>query len=67
MARPVVKDMMQIRGASSISGAGPLVLVDGAPGSLLAVNPNDIENISVLKDAAAASIYGARAAVVWCW
>lgn len=53
---------LQIRGASSISGAAPLVLVDGAPGSLLAVNPNDIENISVLKDAAAASIYGARAA-----
>ncbi|RYY53375.1 MAG: TonB-dependent receptor [Chitinophagaceae bacterium] len=53
---------LQIRGFSSVNGANPLVLVDGAPGSLLAVNPNDIETISVLKDAAAASIYGARAA-----
>lgn len=53
---------LQIRGSSSINGSSPLVLIDGAPGSLLSVNPNDIENISVLKDAAAASIYGARAA-----
>lgn len=53
---------LQIRGASSVNGSVPLVLIDGAPGSLLSVNPNDIENISVLKDAAAASIYGARAA-----
>lgn len=53
---------IQVRGATSTRAVAPLVLVDGAPGSLLAVNPNDIETISVLKDAAAASIYGARAA-----
>ncbi|RYY62966.1 MAG: TonB-dependent receptor [Chitinophagaceae bacterium] len=53
---------LQIRGFSSVNGATPLVLIDGSPGSLISVNPNDIETISVLKDAAAASIYGARAA-----
>jgi TonB-linked SusC/RagA family outer membrane protein len=53
---------LQIRGASSVNGGAALVLIDGVPGSLGGLNPNDIENISVLKDAAAASIYGARAA-----
>ncbi len=53
---------LQIRGASSVNGSAALVLIDGAPGSLGGLNPNDIESISVLKDAAAASIYGARAA-----
>lgn len=53
---------LQIRGASSANGSEPLVLIDGVPGNLGGLNPNDIENISVLKDAAAASIYGARAA-----
>lgn len=53
---------LQIRGASSVNGSAALVLIDGVPGSLGGLNPNDIENISVLKDAAAASIYGARAA-----
>jgi TonB-linked outer membrane protein, SusC/RagA family len=55
-----------IRGNSSINGADPLVIVDGLtlPNSsaLNSFNPNDIENISFLKDAAATSIYGARAA-----
>lgn len=53
---------LQIRGASSVNGSAALVLIDGVPGSLGGLNPNDIETISVLKDAAAASIYGARAA-----
>lgn len=53
---------IQIRGYSSAYGGAALVLIDGAPGNLGGLNPNDIENISVLKDAAAASIYGARAA-----
>lgn len=53
---------LQIRGVSSVNGGSALILVDGAPGNLSTVNPNDIETISVLKDAAAASIYGARAA-----
>ncbi|UMB52680.1 TonB-dependent receptor [Lutibacter sp. A64] len=47
---------------SSISNAGPLVLVDGAVMDINDINPEDIETVSVLKDAAAASIYGSRAA-----
>jgi len=56
---------INIRGAGSIgtgSSADPLILIDGIEGDLNTVNPNDIESISVLKDAAASSIYGARAA-----
>lgn len=54
-----------IRGAGTIgdgSGSSPLVLIDGIEGNLNSLNPNDIETVSVLKDAASASIYGARAA-----
>ena len=51
-----------IRGANSyFSGSAPLVLVDGIEFSLSDVNPNDIESITVLKDAASAAIYGSRA------
>lgn len=54
---------IQLRGQGNLSGSdAPYVLIDGLEGSLSTVNANDIENISVLKDAAAASIYGARAA-----
>lgn len=54
---------LQLRGQGNLSGSGtPYVLVDGVEMNLSDVNPNDIENISVLKDASAASIYGARAA-----
>jgi len=55
---------LRIRGTSTFSGAGndPLVIVDGLPGSLSVINPNDIESISVLKDAASAAIYGSRGA-----
>ena len=55
---------INIRGLGSIgegSNSSPLVLIDGMEGDLSSINPNDIENISVLKDAAAASIYGSRA------
>ncbi len=55
---------INIRGVGSIgegSNSAPLVLIDGMEGDLSSINPNDIENISVLKDAAAASIYGSRA------
>jgi TonB-linked SusC/RagA family outer membrane protein len=55
---------INIRGVGSIgdgSNASPLVLIDGMEGDLSTINPNDIANISVLKDAAAASIYGSRA------
>lgn len=51
---------LNIRGNSSINGNAPLVLIDGIPGSLDNLNPNDVLEVSVLKDAAAA-IYGARA------
>lgn len=52
-----------IRGATSIGqGGNALVLIDGVEGDPMMLNPNDIESISVLKDAASASIYGARAA-----
>jgi len=53
---------LNLRGFSSANGGNsPLVLIDGIPGSLDLLNPNDIQSISILKDAAA-SIYGARAA-----
>jgi len=52
----------QIRGATSVNSAGALVIIDGMPGNINRVNPQDIESISVLKDAASAAIYGARAA-----
>ena len=54
---------LNIRGTGSISSSdSPLVLIDGIEGDLNLINPNDIESVSVLKDAASASIYGARAA-----
>ncbi|MCD7940686.1 MAG: TonB-dependent receptor [Bacteroides intestinalis] len=55
---------INIRGNGTIgdgSSGSPLVLIDGMEGDLNTVNPQDIENISVLKDAAASSIYGSRA------
>ncbi|MBF8961747.1 SusC/RagA family TonB-linked outer membrane protein [Pontibacter sp. FD36] len=55
---------VNIRGISTIYGnAEPLIILDNFPyeGSLIAINPNDVESITVLKDAAAASIWGARA------
>ncbi len=51
-----------IRGDLSINGGSPLVLIDNVEGDLNALNPDDIESVSVLKDAASAAIYGARAA-----
>ena len=51
-----------IRGDISINGGSPLVLIDNVEGDLSALNPDDIESVSVLKDAASAAIYGARAA-----
>ncbi len=53
---------IRIRGVTTIGDSTPLVIIDGIPGSIDKVNPNDIESISVLKDAASASIYGSRAA-----
>src|SRR5690606_3066513 len=55
---------IRIRGVGTFSGTGssPLVLVDGIEGSMQNLDPNNVESISVLKDAASAAIYGARAA-----
>ncbi len=51
-----------IRGGSSISQSNsPLILVDGVERSTAGINPNDIESIEVLKDAASSAIYGSRA------
>lgn len=60
--RPGQATDLNIRGVTSINGGTPLVLVDNVPMNIDDVNPKDIQNVSVLKDAAAASIYGARAA-----
>lgn len=54
---------INIRGTSTIgNSSGVLVLIDGMPGNIYTLNPNDIESVSVLKDAASAAIYGSRAA-----
>ena len=54
---------VNVRGLGTIGDSEPLVVVDGVPGgSLSALNPADIESIDILKDAASAAIYGARAA-----
>jgi len=57
---------MQLHGVGSLTASStPLYIVDGVPSSsraIMAMNPNDIESISVLKDASATSIYGSRAA-----
>lgn len=52
---------IDIRGVASINGGSPLVLADGMEVNLNQINPNDIESISVLKDASASAIYGAKA------
>ena len=52
---------LNIRGQLSLNSGSPLILVDGVESSLNMVNPNDIESISVLKDASACAIYGAKA------
>jgi TonB-linked SusC/RagA family outer membrane protein len=53
---------INVRGVGSINGAQPLILIDGVQGDIERLNPRDIASISVLKDAASSSIYGARAA-----
>ncbi len=53
---------IKIRGISTFLNSKPLVIIDGAPGDLNDVNPNDVESVQVLKDAASAAIYGSRSA-----
>ncbi|MBR9777687.1 MAG: TonB-dependent receptor [Cytophagales bacterium] len=59
---PSQSPSFNIRGYQSINGGSPLILVDNVPMDLNRINPNDIESVSVLKDASAAAVYGARAA-----
>lgn len=59
---PGADPIIRIRGGSSINKSNdPLVLVDGVERSFAGINPNDIESIDVLKDAASTAIYGSRA------
>lgn len=61
--KPTQSPSFNVRGTTSIGqGGSALVLIDGVEGDPRMLNPNDIESISVLKDASSASIYGARAA-----
>lgn len=58
---PTATTQISLRGANSILGSStPLVLIDGIPGALNTVAPEDIESIDVLKDGSAAAIYGTR-------
>lgn len=52
---------VSIRGTLSLNSGSPLILIDGIEGSLTQVNPNDIESVSILKDASACAVYGAKA------
>ena len=61
--RPTSNPQYNIRGLTSIGAGGEaLILIDGVVGDPLTLNPNDIESVTVLKDAASAAIYGARGA-----
>jgi TonB-dependent starch-binding outer membrane protein SusC len=60
---PGAKSMVRIRGFGTVNASEPLYVVDGIPirgGDISFLNPNDVENISILKDASSAAIYGTR-------
>jgi TonB-dependent starch-binding outer membrane protein SusC len=60
---PGAQSMVRIRGVGTVNASEPLYVVDGFPirgGDISFLNPNDIENISILKDASSAAIYGTR-------
>lgn len=59
--KPLRSSEFNVRGKTSINGGSALVLIDGVEGDPALLNPDDIENVSVLKDAASSAIYGARA------
>ena len=61
---PGGESMVRIRGIGSVNNNDPLYVIDGVPtsGGLSKINPNDIESMSVLKDASSSAIYGVRAA-----
>ncbi len=53
---------IKVRGQGTLNTSSPLIIIDGVESNINSVNPQDIESMSVLKDAASASIYGSRAA-----
>lgn len=53
---------IRVRGQGTLNNSSPLVIIDGVEASISSVNPQDIESMSVLKDAASSAIYGSRAA-----
>jgi TonB-linked SusC/RagA family outer membrane protein len=53
---------IRVRGLGTLGNANPLILIDGVEGDMNTLNPDDIQSVSVLKDAASSAIYGARAA-----
>jgi TonB-dependent starch-binding outer membrane protein SusC len=60
---PGAQSMVRIRGFGTVNASEPLYVVDGIPirgGDISFLNPNDVENISILKDASSAAIYGTR-------
>lgn len=62
-SKPSHEGSYNVRGETSVGAGGDaLVLIDGVEGSLSSVNPQDVESISVLKDASSAAVYGARGA-----
>src|SRR5690606_25969767 len=60
--KPGQSGNLNIRGNTSINGGSPLVLIDGVPGDIDRINTYDVESVTVLKDASASAVYGARAA-----
>ncbi len=60
-SQPGSRPAINIRGINTLNNNDPMVIIDGIIGDIQNVNMNDIENISVLKDAASAAIYGSRA------
>lgn len=53
---------IRVRGVGTLNNSDPLILIDGVEGDMNTLNPDDIESVSVLKDAASSAIYGSRAA-----
>jgi TonB-dependent SusC/RagA subfamily outer membrane receptor len=61
-SKPGSNATIRIRGITTINNSNPLYIIDGREGNINDINPQDIKSISVLKDAASASIYGSKAA-----
>lgn len=53
---------IRVRGQGTLNNSDPLIIIDGAPGNINDINPQDVETVSILKDASSSAIYGSRAA-----